>query len=110
MRKTLFLLTLVFFFFFSAISRAGGPVEKLKRGAINILTFPLEIPKETVKEFRVGRAKTFHVLIFILDGFVEGCAYSVGRLGSGTWDIISFPLNKPAGFEPLMKPDFVFDK
>ncbi len=34
---------------------------------------------------------------------------TVARVGSGTWDIVSAPMNIPNNFEPLLKPDYVFD-
>lgn len=111
MRK--FLITLVTIFYLSnsvALCFAGTPVKKLCRGVVNVLTFPLEVPKQTYLEFQRGRAVTFHVSVWILSGFVKGTVYSFGRLLSGTWDVVSFPLNHPQDYTPIMRPDFVFQR
>ncbi|MFT5387320.1 MAG: hypothetical protein ACI9F2_000748 [Lysobacterales bacterium] len=39
---------------------------------------------------------------------MEGVLFTLGRAGSGLWDIVRFNLKIPKHNEPLMKPDFVY--
>ena len=96
------------FLMFPAASYANNPGEKLIRGVVNVVTFPLEIPKQTYSEYKRGREKTFHVSVWILCGLVKGTAYSVGRAASGAWDMLTFPLAIPENYTPVMQPDYVF--
>ncbi len=77
--------------------------KKIKRGLINVVTSPVEIPKQAI-----GGAFEKPNLIMIFAGFVKGVAYTVGRAGSGFWDILS--CNLDISDEPLMKPDYVFEE
>ena len=105
--KTFSLFLLCWLIFTSPVD-AGNPWQKLGRGFTNVVTAPLEIPKQTDSEWKRGRQQTFHVLVWILSGFVKGLAYFVGRTGSGTWDILTFPFPLPPDYQPLMKPNFIF--
>ena len=84
--------------------------KKLCRGAVNVLTAPVEVPKQARAYWVEGAQKTDHILVWIGSGIAWGVVQGVKRMGSGFWDIVSFPFEKPAGFEPLMKPAFVFDE
>jgi hypothetical protein len=35
---------------------------------------------------------------------------TAARVGSGAWDVVTFPIKTPANYEPLLKPDYVFDQ
>ena len=76
--------------------------KKLKRGFSNVLTAPMEIPKQTI----AGAYKKPEV-IMAFSGLFKGIAYTIGRAGSGFWDIITCNTDVPA--EPLMKPACVFE-
>ena len=110
MKKNFFFLIFILVLSPHSASANPAPLKKLVRGFVNVSTFSLELPKQTLIEFNRGRKKTFHVSIWILCGIAKGTAYSLGRLGSGLWDILSFPFNHPKGYAPLMKPEFVFEK
>ena len=85
------------------------PAKKLLRGAVNLATAPLEIPKQTRLYWKKGAEKTDHILVWIFSGFVKGSANTVGRIGSGAWDVITFPFDTPGKNKPLFEPDYVFD-
>ena len=53
---------------------------------------------------------SFYKKLSIFAGLFKGVGYTLGRLGSGAWDIVTFPFKVPENFEPLMKPDFVLEK
>jgi len=87
-----------------------GPGQKLWRGAINIVTSPIEVPKQARAYWIKGAQITPHILVWIFSGAVWGVVEGIKRAGSGLWDIVSFPVDKPADFQPLFKPDYVFDQ
>jgi len=80
-----------------------NPATKLGRGATNILTGWIEIPKQiylTSKEY-----DPFTGLVF---GSVKGACYAVLRTGTGVFDTTFFVL--PPYTSPLMEPEFVFEE
>ncbi|MBZ0167757.1 MAG: exosortase system-associated protein, TIGR04073 family [Candidatus Omnitrophica bacterium] len=87
----------------------NNPGAKLGRGIVNIVTAPVEIPKQTRAYWIEGAQLTDHILIWAGCGTVWGLIQTVKRAGSGVWDIVSFPFDKPADFEPLLSPDYVFE-
>lgn len=90
-----------------AINYAATPADKLSRGIANVpVGALLEIPKNIDMEWRGSK----NAVVGIFCGFFKGVAMGVGRLGSGLWDILTFPAAVPKGYEPLMKPNLVFDK
>lgn len=92
-------------------TNAQNPADKLSRGIINIVTSPVEIAKQVDLSWKQSVQQSNHVSSSkVLSGFVKGLAYTVGRMGSGIWDVVSFPFKTPNNYEPLMKPDFVLDK
>ncbi len=95
----------------SSVSYAENmPVKKLSRGLVNIVTAPIEIPKQARAYWIKGAQKTPHILAWIGCGVVWGGVQVIKRTGSGIWDVISFPFSKPANYEPLLKPNFVFQE
>lgn len=80
--------------------------HKFKRGVINVLTSPVEIPKQIKSEVSSSDNK----VLAGVGGTVKGLSYSVGRLGSGLWDMVSFNLAVPDNYESIMKPEYVCDK
>ena len=76
---------------------------KIKRGAVNILTSPIEIPKQVLTG-----AKQEPRLLSAFSGLFKGIAYTGGRMVSGFWDV--FTCNLDVSDKPLMKPNYVFDE
>ena len=85
------------------------PLKKFSRGAVNVLTSPIEIPKQIRAYWIEGSRHTPHIIVWIFSGAVKGSADAVKRLGSGIWDVVSCPWAVPKDYEPLVKPDFVFE-
>ena len=108
MRKVLVLaLVAVVLLSTTGILYAKTPSDKLARGVANVLGGDLlEIPKNIDLEWKASN----NAVIGILVGLVKGVVMGIGRFGSGAWDIVTFPASVPKDYEPLMKPDFVFDK
>lgn len=87
-----------------------GSGHKLYRGVVNIITSPVEIPKQARAYWIEGAQKTDHILVWIGTGAVWGLVQGVKRASSGLWDMLSFPFEKPVKYNSLLKPDFVFDE
>ena len=94
---------------FTSLSYAHNMGTKLKRGFVNIITAPIEIPKQTSQYWKKGTEKSKHPCIWLFPGFIKGVVNTVGRLGSGLWDVVTFNIEMPAHYEPLMKPDYVLE-
>jgi len=94
----------------SSVHADSTSAQKLWRGVVNVVTAPIEVPKQARGYWIKGAQITPHILVWIGSGAVWGVVEGIKRLGSGLWDIVSFPINKPECFEPLFKPNFVFDQ
>ena|SRR3989338_4965184 len=89
--------------------RPKNPIQKLKRGIVNVVTAPIEIAKGIDDGWKSSAKKNQPAGTGIFGGFFKGIANTIERMGSGLWDIVSFPFETPADYEPLMKPDYVLD-
>ena len=81
---------------------------KLKRGAINLVSFPLEIPKQTKMVVDDGK-NIPSKLVLIVPGMLKGVGYGLVRAVSGLWDVATFNVNYPKDSQPLLKPDYVWE-
>jgi putative exosortase-associated protein (TIGR04073 family) len=107
--KKFFIVALVMLMFLSMVplNYALTPSDKLTRGVANVpVGAILEIPKNIDREWATSK----NAAIGIGVGIFKGLAMALGRLGSGLWDILTFPMSLPKDFEPIMKPAYVFDK
>lgn len=86
-----------------------GPGHKFYRGIVNIVTAPLEVPKQARAYWIKGAQITPHIIAWIGCGTVWGIVQGIKRVGSGVWDVASFPFEKPTDYEPLFKPNYFFD-
>jgi len=111
MKKTFCLLTiLIATIFFLPQAHAGNTMKtKLKRGIVNIVTAPLEIPKQTSIYWKKGTEKSDHAVVKIASGLAKGVINTIGRFGSGIYDVVTLNVDFPKGYQPLMKPDYVCD-
>ena len=78
------------------------PVNKLGRGAINVVTFWLEVPAEV---YRVAHKKNAFIGSSL--GFLQGICTGSLRLGTGILDMVTCFL--PPYDQPLMEPEYAFD-
>lgn len=79
---------------------AEDAVIKLSRGIVNIVTSPLEY----YVQYNLS-AEGNNPLVGLLGGVFYGTGFTVARIISGAYDIVTFPIPLPKGYEPLMKPD-----
>ena len=80
--------------------------EKLKRGAINVVTSPVEVAREiqiTSNEKNLLNGWTV--------GLVKGLGQGLIRFGAGVIEVFTCPFNFPDPHKgPLMEPEFVWQK
>ncbi len=88
---------------------SGRIATKFKRGVINVVTAPLEIPIKIKEHWDEGGAEPIKKTAYVLGGLVKGITYTIGRMGSGVWDVLTLNLDIPGNNEPLMKPDYVWE-
>lgn len=94
----------------AAAGAEAASAKRLYRGAINILTAPIEVPKQARAYWIKGAQITPHILAWIASGTVWGVVQTVKRVGSGVWDVVTFPFDRSEASEPLLKPDYVFQE
>ena len=92
-----------------ATPQVKNPLQKLKRGIVNVVTAPIEIAKGVDEGWKESADQKQPAGTGIFGGFFKGIANTIERMGSGLWDIVSFPFETPAHYEPLMKPDYVLE-
>jgi len=80
----------------------GTALRKLQRGVINMVLSPIEISHELHKEKRVAA-----YLPSWVSGLGRGSMFMVGRALSGAYDLLTFPVPLPSGYEPLVYPELV---
>ena len=76
--------------------------RKLGRGVANTLLGIVEIPDQIVqvsREHGGGAGATW--------GVIKGIGRFFEREGVGIYEIITFPIPAPRGYEPIMQPEFL---
>ena len=76
--------------------------DKGGRGLANLVTFPYEIVRGMIIDVNGPRGG-----IGIFTGAFRGTFYGVARMVAGAWDFLTFPFPLPAGYRPLMLPEYV---
>lgn len=80
--------------------------DKLKRGAINIITSPVEVARDIH-----NTTEEKNLLVGWTIGFVKGLGEGLVRFGAGVIDLLTFPFNFPEGRKaPLLDPEYVWQK
>lgn len=100
------LLIAVLILSFSSAVYAKTPSDKLSRGVANVFSGFLEVPRTMGEEWKISK----NAAVGLFAGFFKGIVLGVVRTGSGLWDVLTFPIAVPKDYEPLYKPDYVFDK
>jgi putative exosortase-associated protein (TIGR04073 family) len=83
---------------------AQTAMRKMGRGLANMTTSFLEVPGQMVKETRAQGAG-----IGIPLGFAKGLGMIVPRVLVGVYELLSAPFAAPAGYRPILKPEFPWD-
>ena len=81
-------------------------LDKLKRGALNIVSSPVEVARQiqlTSQEKSLLEGWTL--------GLIKGFGIGFVRLGAGVVDLVTFPFNFPDDEKaPLLDPEYVWQK
>jgi putative exosortase-associated protein (TIGR04073 family) len=78
------------------------PVNKLIRGLVNCVTFPVELPA-SICDVSKRKGLLSGCTLGVADGFVT----SLLRLGTGLFDAVTFVI--PPYDKPLLKPEYAID-
>jgi putative exosortase-associated protein (TIGR04073 family) len=88
----------------AAPSFAQTAPRKLGRGLAGMTTAFLEVPGNMVAEtHRRGAAEGLPL------GFAKGCGMIVPRVLVGVYEFLSAPFPAPAGYRPILEPEFPWD-
>ena len=82
---------------------AGKAVTKLGRGAVNLFTGWVEIPKriqETSVQSGAAAGWTW--------GLLRGLGHGFIRTAAGAYELVTFPFPAPPNYEPVIQPEYVF--
>lgn len=82
---------------------AQGALNKLGRGIVNTFTGWLEIPKGVVDE-----SKANNIFTGLTVGTIKGLGLGLVRTGAGVYEALTFPFPIPEGYEPIVKPEFIY--
>ena len=83
-------------------SEVAQMTHKLGRGCMNIMTGWIEIPKTIAYKWRETDPATGFVM-----GFIQGTGWAFCRTAAGSYDVVTFPFDAPAGYAPLIEPEFI---
>ncbi len=82
---------------------AGKAFTKLTRGAVNVVTGWVEIPKrihETTESSGAAAGFTW--------GLLRGLGHGFIRTAAGFYEVFTFPFPAPPGYESVIQPEYVF--
>jgi putative exosortase-associated protein (TIGR04073 family) len=79
--------------------------KKLGRGVCNMLTFPLEIPNQISKVNLTDGPMAAYTW-----GLVKGVGMTAFRALVGAYEVVTFPVALPEGYQPILTdPEFFFE-
>ena len=82
---------------------AGKAFTKLTRGAINLVTGWVEIPKRVSETSQIsGSAAGFTW------GILRGIGHGFIRTAAGFYELFTFPFPAPPDYVPVIQPEYVF--
>lgn len=83
--------------------KPGGAATKLGRGAVNIVTGWVEIPKRIYEtSLMQGNAVGWTW------GLLKGFGYGFVRTAAGLYEVFTFPVPQPSGYASVIHPEYVF--
>lgn len=77
---------------------------KLSRGLTNVFASPVEYYTQTAK-----LSGKHDPLTTLFGGFAKGTCMMVARIGTGLYDVVTFPVPVPRDYGPVMQPPTVLD-
>lgn len=110
MKKQIFFLFFLFYFAVPAFAHPSAKSyswgDKLIRGALNIVSSPVEV----ARQIQITSEKDSLLEGWTL-GLIKGIGSGVIRMGAGVIDLFTFPFNFPDDDKaPLIEPEYVWQK
>ena len=87
----------------ASVCYAGDAFTKLGRGVANTLTGWVELPKNVY-----STSVESNVLSGLTLGLAKGAGMTIVRMGSGIYEIATFPFPLPEDYKPILEPEYVF--
>jgi len=81
----------------------GTMLRKLQRGFLNVALSPLEISNELAKEKNTDTLPPSWIT-----GTGRGACYMLGRALTGVYEMVTFAVPCPSGYQPILKPEFAW--
>ena len=81
-----------------------GMGKKAVRGAANLFTGWVEIPKQIYLRTSEGP-----YVVGTAQGIMEGIGMSFARTTAGLYELVTFPVPLPWSYRPLFEPEYVWD-
>jgi putative exosortase-associated protein (TIGR04073 family) len=104
MKKTLILLFLLQLIVTSTYAKNYNALDKLTRGAANIVLSGAEIPRQMIRTKEKHTQVAGDVAGFFL-GFPKGLCCMAGRIVLGVYEVVTFAVPT---YKPLVEPEYVF--
>lgn len=80
---------------------------KLGRGAVNVISSPVEILRQPLRLSATGR---YEPLTALTGGVFKGIGCMVVRALGGVYEMLTFPIPLPRNYAPLMNPPTLFEE
>jgi putative exosortase-associated protein (TIGR04073 family) len=84
-----------------AAAEAQSQRDKLKRGFANVALGVIELPGTIIQESRASNP-----VQGLTVGFVKGAFRAVRRELVGAYELITFPIDTPAGMQKIVDPEY----
>ena len=85
--------------------KAYGAADKLVRGITNVITAPLELPRQIRR--RTKGDNTFRGWSL---GASRGLGYTIVRFAAGAYEVLTFPAPAPKQYAPVIEPEYVWEE
>ena len=86
------------------VEERWSPFDKLARGLGNGLFGFLEIPRQIF-----NTSSEDSLLAGLTVGAFKGIGYSIARMGTGAYEIVTFPIPVPENYRPLIEPKYPWE-
>ncbi len=108
-RATMYGFLALLFLFALASTASAEPMDggkafgKLTRGAVNIVTGWVEVPKRVQET-----SQTSGTMAGFTWGILRGLGHGFIRTAAGFYELFTFPFPAPPGYAPVIQPEYVF--
>ena len=82
---------------------AGKAFTKLTRGAVNLVTGWVEVPKRIQET-----SQTSGTAAGLTWGLLRGLGHGFIRTAAGVYELVTFPFPAPPNYVPVIQPEYVF--